>query len=282
VKQRVNVSLVQFAPARLDREQNARRMAEITLVEGREHGADLVVFPELASTGYLEPHPDEVFAKALQQQSEPIPGPTSAALGAAARAVGAHVIAGVSETHPTIPHVLFNSAVLVGPDGALIGVQRKLHPALIEKNYYNGGSSIEAFDTEIGKIGMNVCYDTRFPEMARVQALRGAEIIVSIWAWAEQGAAVPAGAIRDRVATRAMENALFFLACNRTGTEGGRRFVGRSAVAGPSGEVLAEADSDAEIAVHAVLAAETLAEQRAYITVFNDRRPELYGPIVDH
>jgi predicted amidohydrolase len=280
MKERVNVSLVQFASAHLDRETNARRMAEFVVAEGRDHDADLVVFPELASTGYVDAHPDAAFAKALQEQSELIPGPTTDALGEAARAGGTHVIAGVSELHPTIPHVLLNAAVLVGPMGELIGVQRKVHACLAEKNYYGEGDSIELFDTAIGKIGINVCYDARFPEVARVQALAGAEIIVSIWASAVQGGKVPVTSIQERTATRAMENALYFLGCNRSGDEGPRHFYGRSAVAAPSGELLAVSENDEEEVVRAELTAEALAAQRAYLTIFRDRRPDLYGAIV--
>jgi predicted amidohydrolase len=280
MKDLVNVSLVQFACAHLDREVNARRMAEFVVDEGANHEADLVVFPELGSTGYVEPHPDADFAKALYEQSELIPGPTTEALGEAARTGGAYVIAGISELHPRIPHVLFNAAVLVDPAGELVGVQRKVHACLAEKNYYGEGDSIEVFDTALGRIGINVCYDARFPEVARVQALAGAEIIVSIWASPVQGTKVPATSIQERCATRAMENALYFLGCNRSGEEGKRRFYGRSAIAAPSGELIATSDSDEEEVVRASLSAEALAAQRAYLTIFRDRRPELYGPIL--
>lgn len=282
MKELVAVSLVQFASSHLDRETNARRMAEFVLDEGRNHGADLVVFPELASTGYIEAHPDAEFARELYRQSEPIPGPTTEALAEAARAAGAHVIAGISELHPRIPHVLMNAAVLIDPAGELVGVQRKVHACLEEKNYYGAGDSIEVFDTALGKIGINVCYDARFPEVARVQALAGAEIIASIWASAVQGSKVPATSIQERTATRAMENALFFLGCNRSGDEGSRHFYGRSAIAAPSGELIATSDSDAEEVVRATLAAEALGAQRAYLTIFRDRRPELYAPLTAH
>jgi omega-amidase len=280
MKERVKVSLVQFACAHLDRETNARRMAEFVVDEGRNHGADLVVFPELASTGYVEAHPDAAFAKALQEQSELIPGPTTEALGEAARAGDTYVIAGVSELHPTIPHVLLNAAVLIGPAGELVGVQRKVHACLAEKNYYGEGDSIEVFDTTIGKLGINVCYDARFPEVARVQALAGAEIIASIWASPVQGTKVPTTSIQERTATRAMENALYFLGCNRSGDEGARHFYGRSAVASPSGELIAVSENDEEEVLRAELTADGLAAQRAYLTIFRDRRPDLYGPIV--
>lgn len=280
MKDSVDVSLVQLASDWLDRPTNARRMAEFVISERAEHGADLVVFPELASTGYLQPNTDAEFARKLYAESEVIPGPTTDALAEAARTSGAHVVAGISELHPTIPHVLFNSAVLIDPAGELVGVHRKVHACLDEKNYYAAGDAIETFDTSLGRIALNVCYDVRFPELARIQTLQGAEIIVSIWASFVQGAKVPVTSIRERCATRAMENAVFFLGCNRSGVEGTRRFYGHSAIASPSGETLATSDSDKEDVVRATLVAEALAAQRAYLTIFSDRRPELYGPII--
>jgi predicted amidohydrolase len=216
----------------------------------------------------------------LYAASETIPGPTTAALAEAAKAGDVHVIAGVSELHPSIPHVLFNSAVLIDHEGELIGVHRKVHACLEEKNYYAAGDAIEVFDTTLGRIALNVCYDVRFPEVARIQALHGAEIIVSIWASFVQDGKVPESSIRERCATRAMENAVFFLGCNRSGVEGSRTFYGHSAIAAPSGATLAASASDAEEVVRAELLADSLASQRAYLTVFRDRRPELYDAIL--
>jgi predicted amidohydrolase len=255
-------------------------MADFAVAEAREHAADLVVFPELATTGYIEPHSDADFARRLYGASETIPGPTTATLAEAARNGDVHVIAGVSELHPSIPHVLFNSAILIDNEGELIGVHRKVHACLEEKNYYAPGDAIEVFDTALGRVALNVCYDVRFPELARIQALHGAEIIVSIWASFVQDGKVPESSIRERCATRAMENALFFLGCNRSGVEGSRTFYGHSAIAAPSGVTLAASASDAEEVVRAELLADSLASQRAYLTVFRDRRPELYGAIL--
>jgi predicted amidohydrolase len=272
---------VQFASVWLDRAANATRMREFIRAEGSDHGADLVVFPELASTGYLEPHTDAEFARRLYAQSETIPGPTTEALGEAAAVAHVHVVAGISELHPTIPGVLFNAAVIIDPSGQLIGVQRKVHACLAEKNYYAGADAIEVFETPLGRIAINICYDVRFPEIARIQALNGAEIFVSIWASFVQGGKVPVTSIRERCATRAMENAAYFLGCNRSGLEGTKRFYGHSAVAAPSGETIAASDSDAEEVVRATLTADAVTDQRAYLTIFRDRRPDLYAAILE-
>jgi predicted amidohydrolase len=210
-----------------------------------------------------------------------VPGPTTDVLAAAARAAGAHVVAGISQRHPHISELLYNTAVLIDPDGELVGVQHKVHACRDEKEYFVPGDRVDVFPTALGVIGLELCYDVRFPELARVQALAGAELIVSLWASAVQPGRVPTDSIIARCATRAMENALFFLGCNRTGTDHGQVFYGRSAIAGPDGGTLAASDSDREEAVRGTLEAEDLHAQRRYLTIFRDRRPELYTPLVE-
>lgn len=280
MKNEVRLSLVQFASVPLDPARNAERMAEFVRRESTDHGADLVVFPELASTGYVQSARDDAFAERLYAASEPIPGPTVARLSEAARDGHTHVIAGISQHHPRIRELLYNSAVLIGPDGALIGVQHKVHACRDEKEYYVPGDAIVTFDTELGRIGLELCYDVRFPEMARVQALDGAEIILSLWAAAVQPGRVPNDSIIARCATRAMENALFFAGCNRTGPGAPDEvFFGHSAIAAPDGSTLAASHTMDEEVIRATLHAEALPAQRRYLTIFRDRRPELYQPV---
>jgi len=277
MKESVRVSLVQFASTWLQPEENATRMASFVAREASEHGAELVVFPELASTGYIEPNTDTTFAAKLYAASEYIPGgPTTAALRDVARRHNVHVIAGISERHPKLPYVLYNSAAFIGPDGELLGVQRKLHAALQEKNYYMNGHSIDVFPSRVGTIGINICYDTRFPEVARVQALRGSEIIVSIWASATRPGLLPSVGVAQAFAARAMENHVYFLSCNRSGREGDRIFTGRSAVVAPSGQMIALSDTADEDVVRAVLLDSEIRSQRTFLTIYRDRRPELY------
>lgn len=281
MKEDVRVSLVQYSSTVLDCPGNAKRMAEFVEREAQEHGAELIVFPELSNTGYIRSARDDAYAESLYAASELVPGVTTEALGEAARRGGAHVVVGMSQRHPRIPEVLYNSAVLIDPSGDVAGVQHKVHPCRDEKEYYVPGDEISVFPTALGTLGLNVCYDVRFPEMARVQTLAGAEILVSLWASAVQPGKVPSDSIVSRCATRAMENAVFFLGCNRTGADDEQHFYGRSAVAGPSGDVLARSDDDQEDAVRAVLRSSDLKAQRRYLTIFRDRRPELYGRVTE-
>ncbi len=279
MKDTVRLSLVQLNSKWLDRATNAARMAEYVRIEVAENGADLVVFPELATTGYLEPETDREFVERLLRESEPVPGPTTRLLSEAAAAHGTHVVFGVSRLHPSIEGVLYNSAVLIGPGGTVLGVHDKVHPARIEKGYYVAGNTTDVIDTMLGKVSMQICYDVRFPELARVQALKGAEIIISIWSSWVQPNRQSTKSIVARCVSRAMENNCYFAACNRSGREGDRLYYGGSGVAGPNGEVLGSTERDDEIAVRAELSREVLLDMRMYFPVFRDRRPELYGLI---
>jgi omega-amidase len=235
----------------------------------------------MASTGYLPVHPDHDFTRRLFEAAEPIPGPTTDRLGEAAARHGAHVVVGITQEHPNVPHMLYNAAALIGPDGKVIGVYQKVHPALDEKHFFARGGSIPVFDTELGKIAINICYDVRFPELARSQALAGAEILVSVWSMYEQPGKAPNDSIIIRCRSRATENFFYVLGCNRSGEEGERKYFGRSVIVAPSGDVLAVSEDDREDALRATLTAEALREQRMYLPVFGDRRPDLYGRVVE-
>lgn len=276
----VRVSLVQLSCEPLNREVNAERMAAHVKHEAVEHGADLVVFPELASTGYLPETVDSDFSTAILEQAEPIPGPTSDLLAQAAGAHDVHVIAGIAELPKQPGTALDNSAVFVGPDGDLIGVYRKTHAPPDERAVFRCGNEVSVFDCDLGRLAINICYDVRFAELARAQALDGAEILVSIWAMYDQPGMAPDDSISVRCRSRAMENFIYALGCNRTGGEHGRTFSGGSVVAAPSGAVLASADpTRSETVLRATLTNEAFERQRGYLPIFEDRRPDLYSTL---
>jgi omega-amidase len=282
MKQRVQVSVVQLDSVWLDRQANAERMAAFVEAEATEHGADLVVFPELATTGYIVPWMTDLdVTRGIFEQSEPVPGPTTELLGAVAREHGTLVIVGVSQCHPKIPHVLYNSAVLIGPDGRVSGVYQKVHAAMEEKDVFIAGNTVGVHETELGCIAMNICYDVRFPELTRMQRLQGAEIVVSIWAMHEQPGKAPSDSVILRCRTRASENGVYFVGCNRSGREGSKDYFGRSIVAGPDGEVIAMSETDAEEVIRGTLTAAALRERREAVSFLEDRRPELYAALVE-
>ncbi|MBS9476743.1 nitrilase-related carbon-nitrogen hydrolase [Ancylobacter radicis] len=156
---RSRVAVAQFAPSG-DIEANLARIEQLT-IEARTDGADLVVFPERAITGF----------ESLGAQS--VPGPATDRLVALAARHGLYIVAGLAEQDGA---ALYNSAVLVGPEG-LIGTHRKLHLDARDGNWASAGDAWSVFDTRLGRIGLLVGHDAVFPESGRVLALRGCDLI---------------------------------------------------------------------------------------------------------
>ena len=222
----VRVSLAQFAPVWLDPAANEERMATLAGEEGRG-GADLVVFPELADVGYITgcgtaSGVDPAFSARYVAAGQPVPGPTTSRLAAVAAEHDLHIVVGLAQTHPRIPATLYNSSVLIGPEG-MIGVHHKPHLPNHERHYFYPGATADVHPTALGSIGLAICYDLRFPEFARVLALKGAEILCVSWSGPGEGVA-ELDHIEYRAFTRAQENGCFVLVCDRVGGEDGSRF----------------------------------------------------------
>jgi predicted amidohydrolase len=167
-----------------------------------------------------------------------------------------------------------------------VGAYRKSHIACIGVDCFTtpGAERYEVFDTPVGRIGLQICYDWRFPEVTRVLALAGAEIVAH-----PTNSPVAARELADYVPrTRAVENAVYFLTANRVGSEGGATFFGCSQVVDPFGGVIALADDVGEALIVAdvdlELAREKTKEPGAgqyAVRLFADRRPELYGSLAE-
>jgi len=186
----------------------------------------------------------------------------------------------------------FNSVAIIDADGTVLGVYRKSHipdgPGYSEKYYFNpGDAGFRVWDTMVGRIGLAICWDQWFPEAARVLALRGAEVILYPTAIGSE----PHDPTYDssRHWQRVMQghagaNLVPVVAANRVGVETGRQhtltFYGTSFIAGPTGEVIVEADRTSESVITAEFDLDAVAALRHSWGVFRDRRPELYEPIV--
>ena len=273
MKEKVEVAAVQMDIAWLDPEKNLERMLSFIEKIHSEKEVDLIVFPELANTGYVKQR-DREFGKEYLKKAEKIPGPSTEALGDAAKRFGVYIISGFCELHPEIPGSVYNSAVMIGPKGEVVGVHHKLHLPGEENHYFYPGSTTDVYRTDLGTIGMLVCYDSIFPEISRVLALKGAEIICAPFNRPKRPSYDTLCFIAS---SRAYENRLYFITCNRVGKEVSE-FLGRSAIAEPVGELLNEPTSEEEI-IYATLYQDKILEERAYFPVFADRRPELYGAI---
>jgi predicted amidohydrolase len=284
-------SLVQFASVWLDRDANVERMRSFVQSES-EAGSKLIVFPEMANTGYITPAvvgdpvdfdglTNAEFATRFVQQAEKVPGPTTEALCELTGMYGVYVAVGLTQLHPVVPGTLYNSGVLLGPDG-VVGIHHKMHIALNEKQYFYPGNTAQVFSTELGNIGVQVCYDARFPELSRILALKGAEIVCCLWC-------VPGiftvpdvtNSLRYRTYTRAQENGVYFLSCNRSGWQGKTQFMGHSVVAAPDGSIIAASDTPDEDVVRVELTEQRFLAYRSTLSIFRDRRPELYGLLTE-
>jgi predicted amidohydrolase len=271
---KVKIAGVQMEPKILEKERNLSRCLEMIQVTAKE-GARLIVFPECALTGYCFSSLEEALPVA-----EPIPGPSTDKLIAACRELKVYVVIGLLEKDGD---KCYNAAALLGLQG-LVGKHRKLHlPYLgIDRFVNHGDLPLTVYETEVGRIGLGICYDVNFPEHSRVMALQGADIIVLPTNWPEGLEVIPSLVIP----TRALDNHLYCVAINRVGEERGFKFIGRSKVAHWLGLTLAEGKPDEEDILYAEIEPATARDKHLVIVpgefevhLFNDRRPEFYGLI---
>jgi predicted amidohydrolase len=272
----IRIAAVQMDIALGNRPANIERMM-LFLRDAAGQGARLVVFPECALTGYCFESLDEA-----RPHAEPIPGPSTERLAAFCRELEVHAIVGMLEADG---ERLFNACVLLGP-GGVEASYRKVHLPFLGVDMFTtpGDRPFAVHAVSKLRLGMSICYDASFPEASRVMALGGADLIALPTNW-------PPGAestCQFVVNTRAMENHVYFLACNRVGTERGFRFIGQSKICDPSGTVIAQASADREEILLADIDP-ALARRKRVIRVpgkheidrFRDRRPEMYGPILN-
>jgi predicted amidohydrolase len=246
------------------------------LHEAAEHGARLAIFPECILCGYGFHSPEEAWSCA-----EPIPGPSVEVLLLTCRQREIFALYGLLERSQ---EQLYNAAVLVGPEG-LVASYRKIHlPFLGADRFTTPGDRPFAVHDLLGlRIGMNICYDGSFPESARALALLGADLIALPTNWPPQAAFNP----QHVVPTRAFENHVYYAAVNRVGQERGIRYIGMSRIVGPDGQVLAAADHDRETVLYAEVDPHLARRKRIVhaageyeLDRLADRRPEMYGPLV--
>jgi 5-aminopentanamidase len=268
----IRVAGIQMEPVLLNREQNLARCLE-QIKTAANKGVNLVVFPEATLSGYIFNSLDE--ARPIM---EPVPGPSTERILEYCRKLNVYAVLGLLEEDQDM---FFNTAVLLGPSG-LIGKYRKLHlPYIgIDRFLNHGNLPLIVYDTDLGRIGLGICYDLDFPEHARVLTLRGAEIVILITNWPEGIEFIP----EHTVLTRARENHIFCLAVNRVGEERGIKFFGRSKFADCLGTSIADGKPYEEDVLNAdinpFLATEKhqrIIPGQLEIDLMNDRRPEFYG-----
>jgi len=272
------IACIQMRPVFGDIEGNiARSLAFIE--QAAAQGAALIVLPELANSGYVFRSRAEAFALA-----EPVPGGrTTEAWAAAAARHDLFIVAGICERDGT---KLFNSAVVIGPDG-YIGTFRKVHLWNEEALYFESGDlGFPVFDTRLGRIGVGICYDGWFPETFRLCALQGADVVCVPTNWVPiPGQADGREAMANiLVKAAAHSNSLFIACADRIGRERGQPFEGQSLIVSYTGWPVAGPASRTEEEI--VFARVDLGEARrkrnwnAFNQVLRDRRTDVYGEML--
>jgi N-carbamoylputrescine amidase len=166
--------------------------------------------------------------------------------------------------------------MVINPEGEIIGKYRKVHPGAMlsmETLYFRHGSRFPVFRIGSWRVGINICYDTFFPEAARSSALNGAELIVVPFA------APQLPCWTEMMRTRALENGVYFAPCNKTGVENGWTLMGGTMIVNPGGDVVAQFDVQKEGIISAELSRAAVAQARIKQPFLRCRRPELYGAI---
>ncbi len=268
----VNVSCVQTRPYLCEVDRNLENILKYIkeVMEARPE-TDLIVFPELATTGY------EGTKAEFEEMAEVVPhGKCMKAIAEACAKYGVYVVYGFAEKDPNMNDVMYNSCLVIDDRGEIMGQYRKVHPFDTEKLWCRAGCEYPVFDTPFGRIGVQICWDTAFPEVSRIYALKGVDLLVISTNWEK-----PYEEDWDLMTkARAFDNTLHLVAANRIGDDKVLGWFGRSKIIDPLGRVIEALDEEVEGVIHASLDLGITKEKRLeYYTFFKDRRPDTYGEL---
>ena len=269
MKSTISLALIQFESILGDPKAN-RQKAETMIREAAENGAELICLPEMYTTGYNL----DIIGPQITQLAEKIDGPTVAGLRQLAKELKVHIVAPLALNLEDDPEARpYNSAVFIGDEGQILGVYSKCHLFETERMYFQPGQELPVYNTKLSKIGIMICFDAGFPEVARILQMKGAELIVCPSAWRIQDM----GVWHLNMPQRAQENSCYLAAINRYGKEGSLYMGGYSIVCGPEGDIIKELTEEKEDILYCSINGQRLADFRAdggpYIPY---RRPELY------
>lgn len=265
------IAMVQMNSRVGETERNIARIGDF-LEQAAARDVDIVCFPELSVSGYNA-------GDTANPVPEPVPGPSTDSLEALGREHGLWFLAGILERSPG--GVVYNKQVVITPDG-MAGAFRKMHVPTSEIGTWAEGDDLAVFDHPKIRFGIEICFDSHFPELSTALAEMGAEIIFLPHA---SGRGEEAAEKRPRwlryMPARAYDNNVFVAVCNQVGDTGaGRVFTGVTFVCDPRGRVIAEGEhADREEMVIADLKADDFNEARSEMETFfrHFRRPELYA-----
>ena len=277
----MKVAAAQISCALGDFDANLKKVREFA-ARAKKSGVDLVVFPEMSDTGYSMP--------VIQRHARPWKEGAISELQKIANENSLALVAGISDRDGDS---IFNAQVLLNAKGEVLAKYRKTHlvtaAPLDERACLSPGNEFVA--AKIGPssqtassartsgvacnftVGLSICYDLRFPEMARTLTVKhGANVIVNSSAWPN----VRAAHLRILALARAVENQSYFIIANRVGTDDGVTFCGGSLIVDPAGKILAAGSPGGEELIEAEISEKIIEEVRSRVTAFDHRRPELY------
>lgn len=268
---KLNVSLIQMSSKENARDENVEKACRcIDQAMKARPKPDLVVLPEFFNIEYVFQYRDYKYIS----YAEPNDGYTMSRIKERARKHGVHIIATIYEAEAA--GLYFDTAMLVSPDGEIVGKYRKTHPAAVsslEKIYFKRGSRFPIFDVMGWKVGVMICYDSFFPETARLLMVNGAELIT-----------VPFAAPMfpmwyTMLQARAFDNLSYLAVCNKVGVEGKWFFGGGSVIISPYGEIIQRGSEKEDDMLSASLDQNLVFEARRRYPTFRDRRPEIYASL---
>lgn len=275
IRNKINVAAAQFDIKLFEKEYNLKKMESMTIEAKEKYNSDIIVFPESAIGGYSFTNIEEVISV-----SERIDGFSVKRMSDIAVKYDIAIVFGMSEL---TDNTVYNSSVFCLPD-AKVHIYRKTHiPLLGLDGFVSKGDSLAVFDTEFGKVGLIVCFDMRFPEAVREEALQGARLIAHSTNLPSTGKVYAEFINR----TRACENRVFVVSANRIGNERGYCFIGHSQIIDCNGNVLQEIGEKEGIIAETIDLSK--AEEKDVIInpgvhemrLFSSRRPEIYYNIAN-
>ncbi|MCH9646940.1 MAG: carbon-nitrogen hydrolase family protein [Deltaproteobacteria bacterium] len=258
-------------------EDRLHNLAKVTraMEQAARQGAEAIVFPEVVLDRFFPQNPADPKARKL---AETIPGPSCDAVAAKARELSLVTVFNLYEVDEQ--GRTFDSSPVFDADGTHLGTTRMVHitdyEGFHEKDYYHPGDlGAPVYDTQVGRIGVAICYDRHYPEYMRALAVAGAELVVipqagTVGEW-------PEGLYEAEVRTSAFQNGYFAALCNRVGEEEKLSFSGESFACDPNGQFLVRGKSLEEDLVMVDMDLSLCQSSHARRLFFRDRRPELYG-----
>lgn len=264
----VTIALAQTAPKLGEMEHNLARMAELVQKICLEEPVDLIIFPELATSGYE-------CGMRFTELAERVPGYSVNYLGRRAKEFGTHILFGLP-TKEKVESILYDGAVLIGPEGESMLEYRKVHLKGEEKLAFRAGYRFATIEAGFGSLGIIIGWDLAFPEAARSVVLEGAELLCVTANWEEPRLEEWYAYLK----ARALENAVYVAAANRVGEEYSYRFFGHSAIVGPYGEVLTTLDEPMESYSIVRIDLDVVRKAREESQLLQSRQPLAYRAMV--